>query len=332
VRNIRRRGFLGAVAGAAGATAVAGVGRPAAARTTGPTRTISVGNVGFDYFTLDGVEQPPLRLRRGETYEFDVDAAGHVFHVATGGRGGDTEAKYTDGVTSSEGDGTVSTGTLTFAVPLDAPDSLRYACGLHRDMGGAIDVGPPVTRAFAVGNVGADYYTVDGAQQPALELTRGRTYRFDVDAAGHPFHLATSGGGGSLDAVYGDGVTVVEGPDDAVGGTPAVETGRLTVTVPLDAPDTLFYECGVHAGMGAALSVVDGPGVVAGRNPPTDRDGDGVYEDVNGDGDASLADVTALFDGREGDAVAADPAAFDVNGNGGFSLSDVTRLFRLRSE
>jgi hypothetical protein len=67
--------------------------------------------------------------------------------------------------------------------------------------------------------------------------------------------------------------------------------------------------------------------VCSGCPPPTDPDGDGAYEDVNGNGAASLADVTTLFAGRDDPAVANDPAAFDFNDNGAFTLADVTALF-----
>jgi hypothetical protein len=73
-----------------------------------------------------------------------------------------------------------------------------------------------------------------------------------------------------------------------------------------------------------------GPGPVGDfENAPTDPDGDGVYEDVNGDGALTGADVTAFFNAVSAgdDAVQADPAAFDFNGDSGVSSADVTALF-----
>jgi serine protease len=60
---------------------------------------------------------------------------------------------------------------------------------------------------------------------------------------------------------------------------------------------------------------------------PTDPDGDGRYEDVNGDGRFDVVDVQALFEGREGSAVGADPAAFDFNDDGEAGIVDVQALF-----
>jgi PKD repeat protein len=72
----------------------------------------------------------------------------------------------------------------------------------------------------------------------------------------------------------------------------------------------------------------DGPPALPGfENAPTDPDGDGVYEDVNGNGAVTLADVTALFANTDSAAVTENPAAFDVNGNDEFTLADVTALF-----
>jgi hypothetical protein len=95
-------------------------------------------------------------------------------------------------------------------------------------------------------------------------------------------------------------------------------------TVAPDATATFELPAGTRA---ADLVVAGPPPVCSGCPPPTDPDGDGVYEDANGDGAVSLADVTTLFAGRTGAAVANHPDAFDVNGNGAFTLADVTALF-----
>jgi plastocyanin len=110
------------------------------------------------------------------------------------------------------------------------------------------------TETFEITNIGASYYEVDGAEQPILTLQRGETYRFNVSASGHPFHVSTDPNGGDLGDIYTEGVEV-SSPAEMNGG--AVEDGTLTFTVPESAPDTLYYQCGVHAGMGAEI-VVEG--------------------------------------------------------------------------
>ena len=62
-------------------------------------------------------------------------------------------------------------------------------------------------------------------------------------------------------------------------------------------------------------------------NPAQDPDGDGVYEDVNGDGTVDVLDVQALFADRNSDVVQDSPEAFDFNGDGEFSLLDIQTLF-----
>jgi PKD repeat protein len=66
---------------------------------------------------------------------------------------------------------------------------------------------------------------------------------------------------------------------------------------------------------------------VVGDASPTDPDGDGLYEDVNGDGRRGLGDVHALFAGRNSRAIREDPEAFDFTGDWRFGIGDVVALF-----
>ncbi|WP_158603165.1 PKD domain-containing protein [Halorubrum sp. Atlit-26R] len=63
------------------------------------------------------------------------------------------------------------------------------------------------------------------------------------------------------------------------------------------------------------------------ESPAQDPDGDGVYEDVNGDGTVDVLDVQTLFADRDGAAAQNSPEAFDFNGDGEFSLLDIQTLF-----
>jgi PKD repeat protein len=63
------------------------------------------------------------------------------------------------------------------------------------------------------------------------------------------------------------------------------------------------------------------------ENPPGDLDGDGLYEDVNGDGEFDMGDAQALFANRNTDAVQNNVAAFDFNGDGVVDVGDVQALF-----
>ena len=66
---------------------------------------------------------------------------------------------------------------------------------------------------------------------------------------------------------------------------------------------------------------------VVGDQPPTDPDGDGRYEDVNGDGEVTYADVVDLFENFDSAAVEDNPEAFDFNGNGRLDFDDIIALF-----
>jgi len=63
-------------------------------------------------------------------------------------------------------------------------------------------------------------------------------------------------------------------------------------------------------------------------NAPTDPDGDGLYEDLNGNGKAGFADVVLFFQQLDW-IVANEPvSAFDFNGNGRIGFDDIVRLFK----
>jgi hypothetical protein len=69
------------------------------------------------------------------------------------------------------------------------------------------------------------------------------------------------------------------------------------------------------------------PVSIPGGGVPLDADGDGLYEDVNGNGRADFADVVLYFD-RMGWISANEPVPLlDCNGNGRVDFADVVWLF-----
>jgi hypothetical protein len=142
-------------------------------------------------------------------------------------------------------------------------------------------------------------------------------------------------GTGSSDP-NGDGLSYVW---EHVGG-PSVTLSDNTSATPtftapsLDSRVTLVFELTVSDDDASDTDTVNvtvepaTPGPVGGfENAPTDPDGDGLYEDVNGDGNATGTDVTALFANIGSPAVQDNPSAFDFNGDGQVTGSDVTALF-----
>lgn len=88
---------------------------------------------GQNKFALDGVTAPTKTLTKGAIYKFDVSdstVANHPLSFKDG-----TGAAYTTGVTSS-GTAGQSGAYVQIAVPLDAPDDLRYTCTTHGDVMG----------------------------------------------------------------------------------------------------------------------------------------------------------------------------------------------------
>ena len=68
---------------------------------------------------------------------------------------------------------------------------------------------------------------------------------------------------------------------------------------------------------------------IDGEEPPNDLTGDGLHEDIDGDGQVSIFDVQALFKNIDSTSVQANAPAFDFDGNGGedVSIFDVQGLF-----
>ena len=111
---------------------------------------------------------------------------------------------------------------------------------------------PGSVSTVKVTNNAAGAYNFSGytGDNPNLTLYRGNTYKFEVDAKGHPFYIKTQkiDGAGSQ---YSTGTTD-QGQDE----------GTVTFTVPTtdeggDFPDLLFYACGRHSSMQGNIIIED---------------------------------------------------------------------------
>jgi hypothetical protein len=143
-----------------------------------------------------------------------------------------------------------------FTVPLDAPDTLYYNCEYHPLMTGVINIVSAATTTttttqlqfadvFDVGKNRSISYIINNASNPTLTLVRGWSYLFNLNASYHPFWINT-----------------VQGPGNASGYTAAsgwvngLQVGTIVFTVPLNAPDSLYYNCEYHAAMTGAINIV----------------------------------------------------------------------------
>nr|WP_226013533.1 family 43 glycosylhydrolase [Halomicrobium salinisoli] len=69
------------------------------------------------------------------------------------------------------------------------------------------------------------------------------------------------------------------------------------------------------------------PAVGENANAPTDPDGDGLYEDLNGNGEADYSDVVDYFNNMDEPAMTDHADAYDYNGNGEVDFADLVDLF-----
>lgn len=103
------------------------------------------------------------------------------------------------------------------------------------------------TNGFLAVNVGFSAYNINGVSNPDLNLVRGYTYTFELNASGHPFFIKTIQGASAANA-YTNGVTG--------NGT---EVGAVQFSVPASAPNLLFYNCQFHVGMTGRINIIDPP-------------------------------------------------------------------------
>lgn len=99
------------------------------------TNQYACGNLGdTSNYIINDQPDPDLTLVRGFTYTFNISVASiHPFYIKTAHVTG-SGSQYNTGV-SAQG---VTSGSITFAVPTDAPDTLHYQCGNHLNMHGLL--------------------------------------------------------------------------------------------------------------------------------------------------------------------------------------------------
>jgi hypothetical protein len=106
-------------------------------------------------------------------------------------------------------------------------------------------------------------------------------------------------------------------PFDGSNGAGAVDPASIVVPCPFPQRDTTSGE------------MISASGSCGGSYPaPTDVDGDGAYEDLNGNGRIDFADVILFFRNMDWIRENQPRACFDYNGNGNIDFADLILLFR----
>ena len=100
---------------------------------------------------------------------------------------------------------------------------------------------------YQFSDTGNNWFT-STEDNPSLYLQRGQTYKFNVNASGHPFYIKTQTGTGTGNQ-YSTGVT-----------NQGTQSGIVSFTVPMDAPNTLFYQCSQHAAMNGQINITGAGG------------------------------------------------------------------------
>ena len=90
-------------------------------------------------------------------------------------------------------------------------------------------------------------FIIDGVNQPVLTLYRGVTYRFDYSDssnASHPLRISTTSEGEEYNIGYSSF------------GNRGTAGAYIQFIVPMEAPDTMYYNCETHPGMGNTINVI----------------------------------------------------------------------------
>lgn len=95
--------------------------------------------------------------------------------------------------------------------------------------------------SYLIGNP-SDYSSGSNVN-PSLVLYRGFTYHFVINASGHPFKIGTVNSTGNGNA-YNVGVT-----------NNLTSSGTIIFKVPMDAPNTLFYNCTLHSSQNGTITI-----------------------------------------------------------------------------
>jgi hypothetical protein len=100
------------------------------------TVTYRISNNGPTAYIINSVSNPTLQLIRGNTYVFQLNLSGiYPLYIKTEASLG-INNQYTTGVTNNGS----TTGTITFTVPQDAPDTLYYCNSVELTMRGQFDI------------------------------------------------------------------------------------------------------------------------------------------------------------------------------------------------
>ena len=223
---------------------------------------------GGNAYYIDGAERPALtNLVRGATYKFDLNSNttdSHPFRFGAAVNG----SEYTDGVVRSINDGREWSANFTGSVNVNQPtptfDGRPPEINGYSHSGDAmtINFSPVISgrivvyagTGFSNPNSNACTYTLsDGSNLSSiLGYTGGAGPYWEALDFGEKTNISSlaCSAGYAVYAITVDGVLLTDNLDDKY----------TAITVPDDAPDTLYYYCDSHPGMGNSLGLITDEG------------------------------------------------------------------------
>ncbi len=241
-------------------------------------------------FYINGQLSPDLELSSNKTYVFDQNDSStnsHPLAISTtkngthdGGATINNLKFFVNGYNQTENEySNIFSNDIVFdnAFVVFSPNSddtqLYYYCLFHSGMANDAKIlidgfkEEIETATLNITNNGASDYVISNKNDPTLTLERGKTYEFNIDAAGHPFWIKTISSTGTGNS-YSDGIT-----------NNGTANGIIVFKVPDDAPDQLYYNCQIHSSMNGIIKIVDSnpSGVIVEDSSSTSNTGGGGY-------------------------------------------------------
>ena len=144
---------------------------------------------------------------------------------------------------------TIGIASFSSAGIITSTDDLQYntTVGVVTYHG---DVSNAAVQRWYLGANGTDDYTFVGSgctivrHDPTLFLARGSVYEFVNQNNAHPFRIQTAYQNTGAGVSFPHGVT-----------NNAAALGIIRFEVPLDAPNTLYYQCTSHSGMAGTMTI-----------------------------------------------------------------------------
>jgi hypothetical protein len=171
---------------------------------------------------------------------------------------------------------------------------------------------------FTVTNSGTGAYVVAAVNNPTFNLVKGNTYTFVINASGHPFWIQSASGAYSSGNIYSTGTTNL-----------GTDNGTITWTIPLNAPNTLYYACQFHSSMQGTINLVD-PGNLYFTHERAINAASVTFIPLSSQqsiiNSASAAAVTAVLDGAPGALDTLNELAAALNDDSSFATTVTNSL------